>query len=233
MTIHIPTDNDIILLIMTCGRKEYLERTMDSFDEMVGMQKIARVIVHDDSGISEFTDYLLETFAHAEIVSTKQPSGFGGAIRNAWNYIQETKQYGERYVFHLEEDFTFNELIDLADIRGHLSAYRAQIALKRQPWSMEEIVAGGFMELNPSAYKVMGNIIEHREFFTTNPCLYSVALTSLGWPEDPYSEGKFWHRIKNEGIPYGVRGDDVKCCYYTNRELVTHIGESRGNGFGY
>jgi len=227
-------EKNIVLLIMTSGRQKYLEETMNSFDLNIGMQSISRVVVNNDSGNSKFTEWLDFNFYDSELVSSIKPSGFGGAIRNAWDYLKKTKQPNDRYIFHLEEDFTFNEIISLEDMAKELVDYRAQIALKRQPWNEAEKRVGGFMELNPTAYKQLGHSVEHREFFTTNPSLYRYDLVNFGWPEDPYSEGKFWLKLKTYGLPWGVLGDDIKSAYYMgHRELCTHIGYERGYGFGY
>lgn len=228
-------ERSTVLLIMTSGRKKYLEETMDSFDLNVGMQSISRVVINDDSGNEDFTQWLHDTFWDAEIISSGKPSGFGGAIRRAWKYLKETKQPEDKYIFHLEEDFTFNEIISIEDMKKDMADSVVQSALKRQPWNQAEIEAGGVMELNPSAYKQQGNNFHHRLFFTTNPSLYRYDLVNGGWPQDPYSEGKFWHGILSEGLPYNnLNPDLLQCIYYRGyKELVTHIGVDRANGFGY
>lgn len=224
----------VALLVMTDGRGELLERTLASAaTNLVG--PISRAVIHDDSADPHYRAWLLRTFPSFEVYSTGQRSGFGGAIRSAWRYLAATAdQDTARFVFHLEDDFTFNKPVPLTRLAYVLDRRPAlvQLALRRQPWNDTERAAGGIVECNPDAYteEHLGGLtwLEHRLFFTTNPSLYRRSLTWRGWPEGAHSEGRFGLGIVNED-------PDARFGYWGARdsgEWVTHVGDVRA-GTGY
>lgn len=231
----------ITLLVMTDGRDDLLLQTIQSANNMLN-GPISKIVIHDDTGDSNHLRDLAR-FYHAfkgrtEIISGHKRLGFGGAIRNAWYYLKEADS--NPYIFHLEDDFEFTKHINLWDMMEILSThpYLAQLALLRQPWNQKEIEAGGLVEARPGAFtfRVSNpaglNWMEHRDFFTTNPCMYPRRILDVGWPEGLESEGHFGIKLKQQGFN-GVSGDQVQFGYFGHREImVTHIGKER-NGLGY
>lgn len=159
--------------------------------------------------------------------------GFAGAIAAGWEAILQT---GCDFVFHLEDDFTFNAPVPLESmgqvlkVRPHI----AQVALKRQPWSEEERAAGGVIEAHPddfsSARAPVGigaylYYTEHRRFFTTNPSLYRASLCEQGWPQEPESEGKFTARLLGQGYRFAYWGGKA------DPPVCEHIGQRAGVGY--
>jgi hypothetical protein len=219
----------ITLLVMTDGRKDCLLETLASFEQMVA-GPIERRIIHDDSGDPAYRSWLSETFAPDFAVIGGARAGFGGAIHRAWNLLAHTP---EQFVFHLEDDFTFNRPIDLADLAEVLDQHPhlVQIALRRQPWNDEEKAAGGIVEQHPGDYTEVSlngfSWLEHRRFFTTNPSLYRTDLCRGGWPDVGNSEGIFTHQL--------LADPEVRFGFWGSRdsgEWVTHIGQERvGTGY--
>ena len=192
----------VCLLFITDGRS-YAAATLASAAEMLPPLDCA-VIVDD-------TDHAM---------------GFDGAIRAGWEGVLRTNA---DYVFHLEDDFTFEEPVPLEQMRQVLETKRtlAQIALKRQPWNAEERAAGGIVEQHPDDFQeVRGTWTEHERFFTTNPCLYPRWLCEKGWPEGPESEGRFTIRLRDEGFRFAYWGGKF------DPPRVAHIGTER-TGVGY
>lgn len=154
--------------------------------------------------------------------------GFAGAIQHGWSQVHTD------HVFHFEADFTFTEPVDLAGMIALLERqpHLAQVALKRQPWNPEERAAGGIVELHPDDFldrrDEHATWTEHRRFFTTNPCVYSADLCTLGWPQVRHSEGNFTHQL--------IERDDTTRFAFWGEKLaapkVHHIGETRAGG-GY
>jgi hypothetical protein len=239
----------MILLFMTDGRKEYFSKcfvsAMTSFPEVV--LKDSLVLVNDDSADIEYSVFLhglLESvcsdFGYDYTITTPvlKKSGFGGAVENAWSFIRELadpQKYD--FVFHLEEDFVFNRPVPVEGMRQVLDIRPSvqQVALRRQPWNNIESAAGGIVESNPDDYTDMFladdsglEWLEHRRFFTTNPCLYRRSLCDRGWPVVDFSEGVFSHMLFDE--------DPFNCsAFFGSRdsgEWVTHIGHER-TGHGY
>lgn len=221
----------IDLLVMTDGR-DTIYQTIPSAEAFLAGPISSRTI-HDDSGDPANAAKLRRVFPDWTVVSTPGRSGFGGAIRSAWQYLRENTS--APYIFHLEDDFTFRRRVELVpmaavlDLRPHL----AQLALRRQPWNAEEQSAGGIVELHPDAYTEEeaggSRWLEHSLFFTTNPSLYRRTLiTGAAWPEGHDSEGRFGFELRADD-------PDVRFGYWGARnsgEWVTHIGNVR-NGIGY
>jgi hypothetical protein len=219
----------VILLVMTDGRLDCIEQTIESAREHL-CGEVTHKVIHDDTGDEAHRDRLRAMFADFEVIGQPTRQGFGGAIRSAWAHV---KARAERIVFHLEDDFTFNEPIDLPAMQHVLDRNPGlvQLALRRQPWNDAERAAGGIVEQHPTDYidcsDGISDWLEHRRFFTTNPSMYRRALTEKEWPEGEHSEGRFGLALcENPTTRFGYWGrrDDPP--------KVHHIGDHRA-GTGY
>jgi hypothetical protein len=223
----------VALLVITDGRTEYIGDTIASFDANV-TGPVRERWMYDDSGDANHRAWLSDQFPGFKLIwhSTGR-QGFGGAIRAAWEHLR--RHSVADHVFHLEDDFTFNRLIDL-DAMARLLDYHphiAQVALRRQPWNDIERAAGGVIECHPHEYddRTDGDLawLEHNLFWTTNPSLYRRSLiTQEGWPYGIRSEGRFTSILR-------ARHRNWRFAYWGARdsgEWVTHIGNERA-GSGY
>lgn len=221
----------IVLLVITDGRRECISQAIPSaLANLHG--PITRKVIFDDSGDPHHRDWLGDTFPTFELIYHPEGrQGFGGAIRCAWSHLASGS---EQYVLHNEDDFTYNQPVDLAAMMSTLDDHRhlIQLALRRQPWNEHERQAGGIVEQHPTAYTDCfgehGAWLEHRLFFTTNPSLYRRSLCWSTWPEGADSEGHFTHQI--------LQADpDARFGFWGARdsgEAVEHIGHERV-GVGY
>lgn len=221
----------IALLVITDGRPDYLPRTIASArDQLAG--DITERWLYDDSGDLEHRRALASEYPDFRVFGHKRGrQGFGGAIRAAWDHLDG--RTGADFIFHLEDDFTFNRPVDLDRLGRLLMRHPriAQVALRRQPWNVHERTAGGVVELHPDwfvdAFDDDDEWLEHVAFWTTNPSLYRRTLIrSVQWPAGRRSEGMFTQEMRARGAVFA---------YYGARdsgEWVTHIGEER-NGVGY
>ena len=219
----------ICLLVMTDGRGDCLTRTLASFAASVD-GPITRKVIHDDSGDPDYRAWLVDEYPGFEVVSTLGRSGFGGAIANGWGWCETGD---EEYLFHLEDDFTFNRPVHLTDLAAVLAANPrlAQIALKRQPVNPTEAKAGGFMGQWPDEFADRETLgvewCEHRLFWTTNPALIPMRVVRWGWPIVPQSERRFAESV--------FADPDLSVAYFGHRDTppaVHHIGTVRA-GCGY
>lgn len=224
-----------VLLVMSDGRREYLEPCVASAVECLDLASVAHRVIHDDSGSVRFGAWLRERYPDWHVITTVRRSGFAGAIRSAWAAIESLDEAIE-HVVHLEGDFTFNRPVPLGDMLDVLDAHPhlAQVALRRQPWNEAERQAGGIVELHPHEYadRVDGldrHWLEHRLFFTTNPSVYRRSLLDAEWPDGERSEARFTEQLLMDGTPE-VPGPEVRFAYWgrrTDGPWVTHIGEHR------
>lgn len=221
----------VALLVITDGREDYLDRTIQSAQaNLVG--PITERWLYDDTGDDTYRDLLRTRYPQFHHINAGPRQGFGGAIRAAWAQIAWHSQ--ARYVFHLEQDFTFNRPVPLRDMALVLEGnpHLAQLALRRQPWNDTEKAAGGLLEVQPDEFTGRSDgpheWLEHRLWFTTNPSLYRVDLTRKHpWPKGHRSEGMFTADL--------LRSPKVRFGYWGARdsgEAVEHIGYERA-GQGY
>lgn len=222
------------LLVMTDGRRDCIERTIEAAGERL-WGEVAHRIIHDDSGDRDYTTCLRGRFEHWEVVSTPGRSGFGGAIRSAWAHLATLGLADDDKVFHLEDDFVLTRDVDLEQVAWVLdhNPHLVQLALRRQPWNDLEREAGGIVEQHPDAYADCAadtgryRWLEHRLFFTTNPSMYRASLLAHGWPEGAESEGHFTHRLLTDPkVRFGFWGAR------SSGEWCEHIGHQRV-GVGY
>ncbi len=99
----------------------------------------------------------------------------------------------------------------------------AQLVLKRQAWSPEELAAGGIMECHPAEYRQRDGWVEHSRIFSLNPCLIPREVVEMGWPAG--NEAEMTARLVAAGWSFGFWGrrDDPPRCL--------HIGEHRSAGW--
>ncbi len=222
----------IALLVMTDGRDDTLHETLASFAANVS-GPISERWIHDDTGDWRHAAELAERYPEFDVIETEGRSGFGGAIRNAWETLDRLSV--ARFVFHLEDDFTFTRPADLGDLADVLDLYPhlAQIAYRRQAWNDAERAAGGVIEQHPEDYTeqragALGPWLEHRRFFTTNPSLYRAELRQRRWPQGAESEGRF-------GVSLFADNPATRCAFWgarTDPPAVHHIGAERvGTGY--
>lgn len=221
------TYDPITLLVLTDGRGECLTRTLASAEEMLPQDTLCDRLIVNDCQDPGYQTWLTETYGlrYRILAPARRKRGFGGAIQAGWDEIE----HGD-YVFHLEDDFTFNRPVPLRAMGRVLDRYLhlVQVALLRQPWNDEERRAGGIVQCHPDDFErrsdINGEWLEHRRFFTTNPCLYRRSLTKRGWPQKPRSEGLFSLDLIRDGFTMAVWGDGTP--------WVTHIGDERvGTGY--
>jgi len=223
----------IAVLIITDGRVNVLKRTIASFEEQVSGPIIERFI-YDDSGNQGLRDLIQKRHPNYSLIGhpTGERQGFGGAIRTAWSALRAESIAD--FVFHLEDDFTFNRPVDLEDFMGVLKQRPAlaQLACVRQAWNPAEKEAGGVRELHPDWYtshldRHGRSWLEQGHFFTTNPSLYRRQLIDMfDWPDTDQSEGFFSSMCRQGGFSFGYWGE------MSDEPLVHHIGEHR-YGIGY
>lgn len=220
----------IALLVMTDGRADCIEQTIPAVLELVDGPLIRRVI-HDDSADPDYRAWLHTKFPTFQVLASEHRLGFGGAIQHAWSHLRRVTDI--EYVLHWEDDFVPNRVIDLRSMAFLLDRDHdlVQVALRRQAWNDTERAAGGIVEQRPDTYTDLtdGTVwwLEHRNFFTTNPCLYRRSLMERHWPAGSQSEGHFGVEL--------FKNPKLRAAYWgrrTDPPAVTHIGVERV-GVGY
>ena len=214
---------------VTDGREELLVETLISFHDKVQYPFTEKIIINDciDEKFKKSVDNL-SNFYGLRAIHNEEKKGFAGAYHTAWENIGDVD-----YVFGSEDDFLFNQEINIFELIYILEYNRnlTQICLKRQAWNEEEKKAGGIIEQWPELYEEKNisdlSWCEHRNFFSTNPSLIPKWVIEKGWPRLPQSESEFSKEL--------FRNPNYKSAYLGKKfdaPLIEHIGKNRA-GFNY
>lgn len=185
----------------------YIHDCLASFQEHVDLDLISAHEVFDDS-------------AHE--------LGMAGNAQAAWDWAVEMDA---DYLLHIEEDMRFIRDVPLKEMRSILDTHEhlAQVVLKREPWSAEEISAGGQMETAKHLYTQCSDAhhswMEHQTLFSMNPCLIPREVLEMGWvPGDKGVEVAITLACHDVGYSFA---------YYGRRHdppYVRHVGHIRSQG---
>lgn len=208
---------NVVLLVVTDGRRDLLERTAVSFRENCDWPFTATVVA-DDSGDFAYTAWAGRVF-DADTTVCGPRAGGAGNINRAWDHINHLHEMD--YVFHLEDDWTFCRPVDVEAMAEPLrrDPWLAQMVLRRQPWGGEG--PNGYID---ASYTDRDGYMEHDNGFWLNPCLYPAHLCYGGWPSGGH-EHDMTRRLSRQGFHFGVWGrrDDPPA--------VWHIGTRRSEGW--
>lgn len=158
----------LALMVITDGRWDYLQRTLESAAVALDWPWHQRIIVDDSGGDVGFCP------TKFDFVKNKPRRGLAGAIQTGWDALDKDIDY----VFHLEDDFIFPDVVDI-ELMIELLEYEpelAQVALLRQPWSPQEQQAGGIYSIEPERFKQKYGFVQQSHLFTFNPCLYPIGV---------------------------------------------------------
>lgn len=215
-------------LVFTDGRRNCIERTLDSARFMIRWPSPVRPVIVNDSEDPSYQTWLERMYPHFKILPGGSRRGFCGAIQAGWSALPADTEW----IFHLEDDFLFNRRIDIAAMIETLEANPklVQLALKRQPWNEREKEAGDLFKVFGGGFLPRDTPHPHlvqRIFWTTNPSLYHRRWTVGGFPSPPSCEGVFSHRLlADPDVWFGYWG------HLEDEPWVTHIGDTRA-GEGY
>lgn len=217
----------ISFLVRTDGRREYLPQAI-STAEVFLKANFDRKFIIDDSGDPEYAEWLDTSFPTYECIHHPERLGMEAGVRTAY---ATALLAGSDYVFATEDDFIFNRTVNVQKMARilHCEPHLTSLTLKRNPWSPEEINAGGQIELSPLEYTERscpsGHWVQHRHLFSFNPSLIrsealQIALTAPSMLEAGITEAlqyeQWWFAY------YGKRDDPPRC---------EHIGHARSSGY--
>lgn len=204
-----------------------MKESIKSIYEMLPLDLFSEFHAVEDTGLQENQNFLTDNLPDWNYIFHRENLGLAAAVNSAWGCVGS----GIDYIFHMEDDFIFNEKINIKKMIHIIEAEPniTQVSLKRQPVSSEEIAAGGFMNFKtfePIECKIYWggeelNWVEHRSFFTLNPSIIPKVIFEQGWPEG--NEAGMAERLYCEGSDYWGS-------YYGNLgspPKVTHIGHYR------
>lgn len=214
-----------VAVLTTDGRRDTLQQTIESFGQQV-MGDIVRRIIFTDVGNPEHLAWLATEFTGWDIVACGPKQGYAAAMAAAWAYLANDDE--SDHIFWLEDDFTFNQVVDL-HLMGRVldrNPMLMQLALRRQPWNEEERAAGGVVESHADWYTdvrdhdLRVDWLEQTAFWTNNPSLFRSEVCDVPYPTHANAEGRYTFQLKDvfPGCCFGYWGAR------SSGEWVHHIG---------
>ncbi len=215
--------DQIALVLLTTGKRDTLPATIASAEEMLSGPIGRRLICVDGPR------QLARTIADEYPTWDVEPIRGGGYPKAVAAALEKALGCGQPWIFWLEDDFTFEEPVDLSAMQGLIERHDlAQLSLMRQPWYEPELEAGGVIAMNPDAFIQRDGYVEHAAYWTMNPMLTTRSLLAEHrWPQGRRSELRFGHSVFSDPrTRAGILGaiDDPP--------RVEHIGLERA-GRGY
>ena len=220
--------NTITIIFFSTSRYEYLIPMMKSFHKNVDTTGFnIHTILVDDYPLrrnKEVVNLVAEVYNIDKVIMHETNLGYSETWKRAWSeYIPA--QGATDYVFHMEEDFVFNERISLkhlVSILNNDNRLLYQISLKRNLfYSNSSDFIRNIQENTIGTEESICDIslVLHNELFNANPCIYPYWITQEKYEYNP-QEGTILYRLnkKFEGCCalYGARACDPQ---------ITHIGE--------
>lgn len=227
-----------LLCVLTCGRPDYLQRTLASYSQFL-MPRADAVYVWDDGletpweAFSVFAD--VPTTVEGELERIGRCSGHA----RLWEATRRPEYADIDWVFTIEDDVVLLRPLRLNDLRYVLTVEDEleQLALVRCPWGVE-VEVGGFIPLFPERYvrAMTPNASDHpfewissTVDWTSSPALLPAALPrELDWPGGHGCEGELGPRILAQR-PHALSG-----YWGWGEPWCAHIGMERiKGGYGY
>jgi hypothetical protein len=187
---EIPKKIKICMLIFTTSRYEYLLPVLESvhknldFDDM----EIYKIMIDDyPARRNEETLITLKNKYNIDkLVMNKTNIGYGLSWKKAWSLVPNDVDY----IWHQEEDFTYDRRIDIKDLINTFETcpiHLTQLALKRQVWfdsndHIQKMESGKMgTQINFGDKKV----VIHQWYFLGNPSIYPRWVLEQDYEHDP------------------------------------------------
>lgn len=218
----------ICLALLTDGRAELLEQTLESARENLKGTITDRILIND-SGDEDYKAFLKNLAPEFEQVHHGERRGLAGAVQSVWETFLGTDA---EFLFHLEGDWLFNEPVDVDELALLLTRkpYLAEVVLQRQALSPDEQAAGGVAAHQhwTQCADVLATWVEEEDIFSLNPCLIPRHIVEIGWPSGPLGIGN------ESGFTSACIGRGYRFAFWGHKHdvpLVTHIGAYRSAGW--
>ena len=212
---------NISVIFFSTNRFEYLIPTLESFQENVSFEghNVHKILIDDfptERNDVEFYN-LKDNYGIDHLILNRINIGLSYSIEKAWSRLPEDCDY----IFHMEDDFVFNEKIKIDDLVQKFEKHKDllfQITLKRQIWYHE----GDFIERIETGEvgKEYDGLILHQYYFNLNPSLYPYWVTQEKFNHRPHESLTIGSLVKKypnmQSSLWGKRKDP---------SLVHHIGD--------
>jgi len=223
-------------ITLTSGRKDYLEKSRESWYRLV-VGDISEEIIVDTSGNKEYSNWLSETYKNAKVFSLGKEFVLGktwdSGIKKAYEYFYDiAKTIDCDYILHTEDDYVLLNEINIKNVIEILDSDKniCQVHFIRQPWTKDEEDSGSVLRhCEKNGFKLteknneQDSWVEHRSYFTFGPSIYRKDICYIEKDLDNNPELALTYKIFSDpNIKNATLGkiDDLN--------LVEHIGVVKG-----
>lgn len=204
--------SSVTVCITSCGRLDLLEKTLQSFGSFNGG---GRFVLSEDSTNAEVIAEAQRRYPTYRVLSGVERLGLMGSIDRIYSVVETP------YIFHLEDDWTFDGPID----------WNAAIALLETNDKVANVCVRHFEEIRPKYRKHSDRLVcegaefrlmhadAHPEFFgwTSNPGLIRKSL---------YDAYKPFKRLLHDQMSREIKANGQTVAYMLPG-VAGHIGQGR------
>jgi len=223
-------------ITLTSGRKDYLEKSRESWYRLV-VGDISEEIIIDTSGNKEYSDWLSKTYKNAKIFSLGEEFVLGktwdSGIKKAYEYFYDiAKTIDCDYILHTEDDYVLLNEINIKNVVDILDSDNniCQVHFIRQPWTKDEEDSGSVLRhCEKNGFKLteknneQDSWVEHRSYFTFGPSIYRKDICYIEKDLDNNPELALTYKIFSDpNIKNATLGK------IDDQNLVEHIGVIKG-----
>lgn len=230
-----------LLAVLTCGRPDYLRRTLAAYARFLDPAPAA-VYAYDDGDHTRPEVFQTPGWEDVPVLVESGPRvGRCAAYTNLWAASRMERHADIDWLFTVEDDILLLRPLNLRWLADVLRAEEdlAQLALVRAPWHPAEIETGGFIPLFEDRYERRQTEVPTREGdgragvarwtastydWTSSPALLHASLPrQIDWPDTDCDFG-IGRRIVAENT------DAVSGYWGWGEPWVAHIGLERVEG---
>lgn len=215
---------NICILFFSTSRYEYLIPTLESFHQNVAFpnSNIYKILIDDyplrrDTSILE---KLTSKFKIDKLILNSNNLGYSASWKIAWENVPDNTDY----IWHQEDDFTFNEIVDankLINILENKETELFQVVLKRNVvFETNDFIDNVEKNKVGKEVDIIGNkMVINREYFNSNPCIYPYWITKEKYsykPQETLIRDLCNTYPNGYSALYGSRN---------SKNIINHIGE--------
>ncbi len=207
---------DILHIIMSCNRPEYLIPTLKTRIDFK-KHNVYRVLIDDypENRNNELFHTLCKTYNIDRLILNEQNKG----LSSVWSYLWKEYKGKFDYIFHQEDDVILKEYVDVDTLISVIEKNICAVTLTRQPWYSRDI---------PPTKKEDDTLVGNyryelrEEVFSPMYTLYPgwvLQLPIIEYCNSALNEGLIMRYLEKRGF---------KVAYLKNKDgfnMIEHIGE--------
>lgn len=177
--------DNLVVAFLTCGREEYLDDTISSWESLSKIGEYARIIF-DDSGNADYRSMLSKKYPQYKIVAISDRNlGLNHAYNFAFKYL---KQSGFECTLWIEDDQKLLRSLDLEDMLDVLKSNNLlQLSTIRKPFFYNELGYKSVVDFLVNTgwpIEQRNKFIMHSAMWANHPNIFMNSILEVEYPAD-------------------------------------------------